>query len=255
MRKRIFYNGRIYVETPYETLSVDINLHQRVIRQDDDVMQGMIAGQALKEYLAFISGKMTAEHWVEKAIQHTDELKALEPENEYYALLQAHIYLRGKKEEEAKWILENSNFSRFAIGRKAEHTAYYQFLMALLKKDSITITKTLEELNRLYIKHPYSWQLLCMITNLDPKYRNYSDRLRVLERQYFNGSNQVLLYAEAYVCFQERVTLLHKLDSFEVQILNFATKYKMITKELAVYAAELISQQKKYNKKLVQILF
>ena len=249
------YNyGRIYIETPYETLHVDVCLHQRVLRQEDHVMQGMIAGQALKEYLAFLSGKTDVNTWVEKAIQRTEELKALEPENEYYGLLQAHIYLRGRREEEAKWILENGNFSRFVIGRKTEHSAYYQFLMALLKKDSITVTKTLEELNRLYIKHPYSWQLLCMIVNLDPKYRNYSDRIRVLERQFFNGSNQVLLYAEAYLCFQERVTLLHKLDSFEIQILNFATKYKIITKELAVYAAELISQQKKYDKRLVQIL-
>jgi hypothetical protein len=93
-----------------------------------------------------------------------------------------------------------------------------------------------------------------MIVNLEPKYRDYSDRIRVLERQFFNGSNQILLYAEAYICFQERVLLLRKLESFEIQILNFATKYKIITKELALYAAELISQQKKYNPKLVRIL-
>ena len=93
-----------------------------------------------------------------------------------------------------------------------------------------------------------------MLVNLDPKYRNYSDRIRVLERQFFNGSNQILLYAEAYICFQEKVILLRKLESFEIQVLNFATKYKMITKELALYAADMIGQQKKYNKKLVQIL-
>ena len=91
--------------------------------------------------------------------------------------------------------------------------------MALLKKDSVTVSRVLEELNRLYIKHPYSWQLLCMIINLDPKYRNYSDRLRVLERQFFNGAKSVLLYAEAYTCFQEKVILLRRLDSFEIQIL------------------------------------
>lgn len=249
------YNyGRIYVKTPYETLSMDVNVHQRVLRQDTNMMSGMIAGQGLKEYLAFLAGKMDVDTWVEKAIRSTNELLQLEPENEYYSLLQAHIYLRVRREDEAKWILENGNFSRFAIGRKVEVSAYYQFLTALLKKDSVTVSRVLEELNRLYIKHPYSWQLLCMIINLDPKYRNYSDRLRVLERQFFNGSNQVLLYAEAYVCFQEKVVLLHKLDSFEIQILNFAAKYKILTKELAVYAAELIAQQKKYNKKLVKIL-
>ena len=249
------YNfGKIYVKTPYETLSVEITVHQRVLRQDTGMMRGMIAGQGLKEYLAFLGGKIDINTWVDKAIKCTNELRELEPENEYYVLLQAHIYLRGRREEEAKWILENGSFSKFSIGRKAEIAAYYQFLTALLKKDSITMSRTLEELNRIYMKHPYSWQLLCMIVNLDPKYRNYSDRLRVLERQFFNGSNQILLYAEAYICFQEKVVLLRKLDSFEIQVLNFATKYKIITKELAVYAAELISQQKKYNKKLVRIL-
>ena len=249
------YNyGKIYVKTPYETLSIEVNVHQRVLRQDTGSMKGMIAGQGLKDYLAFLSGKIDVDLWMEKAVRTTNELLQLDPANEYYSLLQAHIYLRGHREEEAKWILENGNFNKFVIGRKSEVTAYYQFLTALLKKDSVTISKVLEELNRLYIKHPYSWQLLCMIVNLDPKYRNYSDRLRVLERQYFNGSNQVLLYAEAYACFQENVVLLRKLDSFEIQILNFAAKYKIMTKELAVYAAELISQQKKYNKKLVTIL-
>lgn len=249
------YNyGKIYVKTPYENLSMDVNVHQRVLRQDTGVMSGMIAGQGLKDYLAFLSGKIDMQTWTEKAIRSTNELLELEPDNEYYSLLQAHIYLRGHREDEAKWILDNGNFNKFVIGRKVEITAYYQFLSAMLKKDSVTISKVLEELNRLYIKHPYSWQLLCMIINLDPKYRNYSDRLRVLERQFFNGAKQILLYAEAYTCFQEKVVLLHKLDSFEIQILNFAAKYKILTKELAIYAAELISQQKKYNKQLVRIL-
>ena len=249
------YNyGKIYVKTPYETLSMDVNVHQRVLRQDTGIMAGMIAGQGLKDYLAFLAGKTDMETWTEKAIRTTNELLELEPNNEYYSLLQAHIYLRGRREEEAKWILDNGNFGKFVIGRKPEISAYYQFLTALLKKDSITISKALEDLNRLYIKHPYSWQLLCMIINLDPKYRNLGDRMRVLERQFFNGSNQVLLYAEAYLCLQEEVVLLRKLDSFEIQVLNFAVKYKIMTKELAVYAADLIAQQKKYSKQLVRIL-
>ncbi len=246
--------GRILVETPYETLCVEVNVHQHVEKDDTYGRKGMIAGQGLKQYLAFISGKMSLNTWVEGAIACARKLCEIDPENEYYKLLQAHIYLRGRREEEARWILENGNFHKFVIGRKVEVSAYYLFLTALLKKDSVSQIRALDELNRVYIKHPYSWQLLCMLINLDPKYRDYSDRIRVLERQFFNGSNQVLLYAEAYLCFQEKVLLLRKLDSFEVQILNFAAKYKIITKELAVYAADLISQQKKYNKRLVSIL-
>lgn len=246
--------GKICVETPYETLCVDIVVCQRVQRCETYGMKGMAAGQGLKQYLAFISGKMDVNTWVEKAIACTKQLREMDPDNEYYQLLQAHIYLRGRREEEAKWILENGNFHKFVIGRKVEISAYYLFLVALLRNDTVSQMRALDEINRLYIKHPYSWQLLCMLINLEPKYRDYNDRIRVLERQFFNGSNQVLLYAEAYTCFQEKVLLLRKLDSFEIQILNFATKYRIITKELALYAADLISQQKKYNKKLVRIL-
>jgi len=249
------YNfGKIVIETPYEIMQVEVCVHQPVIHDESKNIRGMIAGQGLKDYLALICGKMDLNVWLEKAIKCVKELRTIDSENEYYILLQAHIYLRARKEEEAKWILENGDFTKFVNGRAPEISAYYLFLLALLKKDSVSITKALEELNRTYIKHPYSWSLLCMIINLEPKYRNYSDRLRVLERQFFNGSNQVLLYAEAYICFQEKVPLLRKLDSFEIQILNFATKYRIITKELALHAADLIAQQKKYNKKLVLIL-
>ena len=246
--------GKISVSTPYETIGVDICVHQSASHDDTRTIIGMIAGQALKEYLTLVSGRISLNEWVEKAIKRVGQLRELDPENEYYALLQAHIYLRGRRDEEAKWILENSNFHRFTIGRKPENHAYYLFLTALLKKETLHSNRVLEELYKLYMKHPYSWQLLCMIINLDTKYRDYSDRIRVLERQFFNGSNQVLLYAEAYICFQEKVLLLRKLESFETQVFNFATKYKLITRELALRLADLVDGQKKYDPKLVQIL-
>ena len=249
------YNyGKILVSTPYETLSFPVTVHQDAKHDEMRGMKGMIAGRALKEYLSFISGKMSVNDWSEKAIKRVEQLLELEPESEYYQLLKAHIYLRSRREEEAKWILDNGSYSKFVIGRKPEISAYYMFLTALLKKETLHTNRVMEEIYRVYMKHPYSWQLLCMIINLDNKYRDYNDRIRVLERQFFNGANQILLYAEAYICFQERVLLLRKLDSFEIQILNFATKYKMITRELALHMSDLACQQKKFDAKLLRIL-
>ena len=249
------YNfGRISIATAYETLSMDVTVQQNGSRDEMRGMKGMLAGQALKEYLSFIAGKTGVNDWVEKAIKRVERLRELEPNNELYPLLQAHIYLRGRREEEARWILEHGNYERFTIGRKHDIRAYYMFLTALLKKETLHTNRMLEEINRIYMKHPYTWQLLCMIINLDTKYKDYNDRLRVLERQFFNGANHILLYAEAYICFQERVVLLRKLESFEVQILNFATKYRMITRDLAIHMADLVCRQKKYDVKLLRIL-
>lgn len=246
--------GKIMIETPYETLQIEVVVHQHVQKNPNFGIKEMIAGQGLKEYLSCIAGKMDLNVWTDKALNKIKELRAMDMDNEYYILLQAHVCLRGRRTEEARWLLENYNVGKFVIGRKLELSAYYMFLNAILRKEVSYTNRVVEELNRLYIKYPHSWQILCMLVNLDTKYRNYSDRIKMLEDQFYNGANQILFYAESYICFQEKVILLRKLDGFEIQVLNFATKYKIITKELALYAAELISHQKSYNRKLVQIL-
>ena len=249
------YNyGSIQLKTPYETVSMQVTVHQSAEHHESHGVASMIAAQGLKDYLAFISGRISLAEWSEKATNTVAQLRETDGTNEYYKLLQAHVYLRSRREEEAKWILENGNFPRFAIGRKQEVTAYYMFLTALLKKETLYTNNVLEELNRMYLKAPQSWPLLCMIVNLDIRYKDYGERLRVLERQFFNGAKSILLYAEAYTCLQEKVVLLRKLDSFEMQIMNFATKYKMMTRELALRLADLACQQKSYDKKLVRIL-
>lgn len=64
----------------------------------------------------------------------------------------------------------------------------------------------------------------------------------------------MLFYLEAYLCYQEKPTLLKKLGKFELQVLNFASKYRLMTKELALYVANFVSQQKSYNEQMFRIL-
>lgn len=246
--------AQIIVKTPYEELTVDVDIHQASGRNEMRGMAELIAGQGLKDYLALISGKMNVATWMDKSIQCIDKMIELDPQDELYPLVKAHIYIRGRNEEQAKWILENHSHGRFRGGKKAVNHAYYLFLNALIKRDTVYTNRVVEELYRVYMKHPYTWELLCMIVNLDKKYRDYHDKLRVLERQFFNGAKSIMLYSEAFLCFQEREVLLRKFDSFEIQVLNFAAKYKIMTEDLALHVADLACRQKKYDVKLLRIL-
>lgn len=245
--------GKIFVETPYEALTVDVEVIQNGGTHDEQRREKeLMEAQVMKEYFACISGRV--QESADKAIRILKQLREMEPENEFYFLFQAHIYLRANREEEARWILENYNYNRFSASKKPEMSAYYLFLTAVLRKDVSHTNRVLEELNRLYMKYPSSWQYLCMIVNLDSKYQNYSERFRMLEREYLHAGNHVLFYAEAYTCLHENVVLLRKIGNFEIQVLNFASKYKLMTRELAVHAADLISHQKEYDKRLYYIL-
>ena len=75
-------------------------------------------------------------------------LRKKEPQNEVYQLLQAHIYLIGNKVEEAKWILENYNYNRFAIGKDPVTNCYYLYLTAQIRGRETMLTGCLTRLGR-----------------------------------------------------------------------------------------------------------
>ena len=249
------YNyGEIVVETPYETVTYPVTVHQQSSHREKHGEEKLMFGCLLKSYMACVSGRLELKQWTNQAVELVRQLQEIAPDNEFYELLMAHVYLRGGRKEEGKWFLENYNYNRFAIGKKTEIGSYYLFLTGLLAKDESHIKKVTDELNKAYAKHPESWQLLCMILNIDVRYRNYGDRIHILQQQFEKGANRIPLYIEAYICFQEKSSLLKKLGQFELRILDFAAKYSMITKELALYTANLASQEKAYKDRLYQIL-
>ena len=249
------YNyGALFIETPYETLKVDIKVHQHHRGKENFGRSERVEGQGLKAYLSYIAGKTDVHTWCENALKCVEQLQELEPDNVHYDLLKAHVCIQGGRKEEAKWVMENLNHSKHSLHKNPEMQGYYLFVTALLRGEISYTNKVIEEITKLYMKHLYSWPFLCMLINLETKYKDYSERIRVLERQFSNGANHVLMYAEAYLCYRDHVLLLRKLTAFEIQILDFATKYKIISKELALHMADLMLQQKRYDKRFCRIL-
>lgn len=246
--------GQIILESPYEKLVYEVVVSQGSVSDDDDRLRDIEYARLLKSYLAYEAGKYELNTWVESAVRQMETIREHDESNEWYLLLQAHIYLLGQKYDDAKWILESYNYNRFSIGKNVELSSYYLYLTSLLSHDSVGQRKVAEELAKTYLKNPDSWKILCMLIHVDQEYRLYSERLRALEQQFYNGAHSILLYLEAYKCYREKSNTLKRLGTFEIHVLLFAAKYKLLTKELALYTANLASQQKQYDKHLYTVL-
>ena len=85
-----------------------------------------IRDRALKEYVGYIGGRIGLDDWVESATEKVAAIRKIETQSEMYQLLQAHIYVIGKKMEEAKWILENYNYNRDVYKRQGIHKSSFQ---------------------------------------------------------------------------------------------------------------------------------
>ncbi|MGN1266321.1 MAG: DUF5717 family protein [Dorea sp.] len=258
VRPEFLHGGRNYgcirFVTPYETLTYEIEVLQNQEYDENHHVPELLCAQILKEYIGHVAGRIELNDWLESAIEKMSTLRRIDIHSEMYQLAQANIYLIGNKLEEAKWILENYNYNRFAIGKDPVTNCYYLYLTALIRGNQAHTERVLDEIGKIYVRHQDSWLLLYMLLRLDTRYKNPYKRLEVLEQQFEFGINEVLFYLEAYLCYQEKPTLLKKLGRFEIQVLNFAAKYRLMTKELALYVANFASQQKTFSEPLFRIL-
>ena len=94
-----------------------------------------------------------------------------------------------------------------------------------------------------------------MLVEVDSEYKIYSERLWALEKQFYDEkSHSVWFYLQAFKCYREKSSSLKKLGMFEVRVLLFAVKHKLMTRELALYTANLASQMKVFDKQLYAVL-
>ena len=104
--------GKLRFVMPYETLSYEIEVLQNQKEYDEERrMPELLEAQILKEYVGYVAGRMELNTWIDSAVEKMNSLRKLNPLSEMYQLLQANIYLRGGRIEEAKWILENYNYT------------------------------------------------------------------------------------------------------------------------------------------------
>lgn len=247
--------GKILLVTPYETLTYEVEAYQSGNYDENHREIEFLAAQILKEHIACEAGRIDLETWVDSAVEKTKKMRNIAPMDDTLQLFQAHIFIRGGRIEEAKWILENYNYNRFAIGKDPTTNAYYLYLTAQIRKTGNHVERVIDEIGKTYLHHQDSWELLFMLLGVDPQYRDAYRRIQVLEQYFYSCEpNRVLFYQKAYQCFLERTNLLKKLGKFELRVLGFAAKYRLVTKELALYVANLASQQKNYNDGLFRIL-
>ena len=246
--------GAIKIYTPYETLTYEIEVLQNVPYIENHRLPEYYMVQIFKDYIGYIAQRNSLSAWAESATDRVMQIRKIDKTNEMYQLLQAHIYILAHQTEEAKWILENYNYNRFAIGKDPLTNCYYLFLTALIRDNAAHTGRVLDEIGKTYLRFQDSWLLLYMLLRLDSRYKNPTKRLEVLEQQFTFGTNSALFYLEAYLCYQEKPALLKKLGTFELQVLNFAAKYRLMSKEIALYISNFASQQREFKDSVFRIL-
>lgn len=244
--------GKIIFCTPYEELVYQVDVWKEP-KEQVSCGERLVLANILKNLLKCDRGDLGKEVWLKDSLESLKKLYE-ESRNEIYLFMQAHACLYAGKEEKAKWILENYDYNRLQLSEWPEKNSYYLFLTACIRKEGSHVQRVIEEIEKAYSQNTDSWSLFCMMLNIHPEYKTPEKRLKAIKTQAPIGANEILFYRECYRCYREKKETLKRLGAFEIQVLNFAAKYRLISSEMAFYIANLASQKKEFNRMLLRLL-
>lgn len=251
--------GRIYLTSPYKTIAVEVNCHKTIENKESNAEYGKVKQCLYKitdNYLKFRMNRIPLIEYVNNTEALLEQLKILDTKNEdYYQLLCIHLFIISGDNDKAREGL--TAYAKTVEPQNHNDLLYcgYLYLQALMNKDDISITEALNTIYGYYESDNHNWKLLWLLLYTDKKFDSDKTlKLEEIKKQYKNGCRSPILYFEAASIYNEEPSLLHELQEFELQILNWGIKNDYIEKEAALQYAYLAGKRKFFSRMVYHCL-
>lgn len=251
--------GRILIKTHNQelifTIAAQRDEKMPILHEEEQALVKLT-----KEYLLYRMKKKDMLSWVESSNQILDRIRGIDGENLYYKLVQAQLCFAAQRNSEGEWLLENVK-SLLGKGKQGssikdiELYCYYLYVNSVFLKDEAYTGKVAAVVREYYENGCDTWRMLWLLFYLDSTYnRNLSIKLLRMKDVCHKGCTSPMIYIEALSIMNTQPALLRVFNRFEMQVLNFGCKYKLISERLALQASDLIVNEKYADKKLVALV-
>lgn len=249
-------NGKIIFKTINETVIYDVVIINQKKNVDEYIWDKKSNFHMIKNYLEFRTGKIDGKKWM---VETTDmaEQRLMKNKSDITGLLaKAQIsILKGNDALASEYLNKVASEVSVNTSRNIIAYCYYLYLKALFRNDNSYTDKVKQEIEQYYEGGYDKWQILWILFNMDDRYdENPSLKFTLIKRTFNKGCRSPIMYYEAASVLNQQPELLRVINRFELQVLNFAGKYHMISDELARQAADIIIEERDFDKKYIHIL-
>ncbi len=245
--------GRIYLTTAHETIVIEVTCHCNKSDRTGKLQHSRINRYRKKlteNYLNFRLNRMPLEEYVRESEVMLEQLITQDMENrDLYHLMKAHLFIISGSNSEAEQMLKE--YEERTEGRKQPDIlpyCGYLYLLALLHKDEKSIQESLQTIHGYYESNYHDWKILWLLLYIDKRYDNKALKLEEMKEQYKAGCRSPILYFESAAIFNEEPSLLHELQEFELQVLNWDIKKDYITEDAAMQYTYLAGKRKYFSR-------
>lgn len=205
-------------------------------------------------YISYRCKKTNKNQWVKECMKDMNTLLEQDPDNRLYKLIYAQFLIFQKKSYEGFIILKEFEQYKKEIKEDIRLYVFYLYLTTFWHKEKKYLKKVVTEVREIYRKHK-DWHVLWVLLYLDQTYQSdILQKFNMIEEEFSFGADTPIMYAEAYQIMKSDVLFIRKLGKFEIQVLWWAVKNKILTREVAIQTANLTIKIKEFNNLLFQIL-
>lgn len=234
--------GKLILQTPFQKEEIELcTLGKRTGREQMVYSVQKKQAELAHDYLDFGFRKIVTGVWAKRSSKKLEELMDLEPENHWYLLMKAQVFLVNRQRQEAEWVMDS--FPRNKVDKNSPMYGYYLYLCTLREPEPAYVNKCTSQIRKIYHKNQENEALLWILLFLDEEL-NYSKgrKLEVIAKHLRRKGESVLLYLEAWRILEKEPFHLRRAGEFERKILNFAVKHEALNKELALQVIKLVPE-------------
>lgn len=216
--------------------------------------------QLMEHYQTMRLKQISTTTWLKESDKLAEALVAMDEQDVAARLFQAQLMITDQRFHEAEWLLDHAG-EMLEQGQGAHELepavleAYYLYLTTLLKQDEGYTAQVTERVRRIYHEHPGQWRVAWLLLYLSKEYhRTPGARWNFLEKQAEYGCCSPVIYIEALQLLHMNPALLRRLGSFELQVLIYGNKRKVLSPELLEQMYYLAERVKEYSPQLFTLL-
>ena len=218
-----------------------------------DRMRGVVS--LMEYYESHRLKQISTRIWLDESETIVREMLTRDPEDLRARLYQVHLMITRGHSNEALWNLRKVKEQAQAIRSENSYLwCYYLYLNSLIEEGDMDIDTLTEEVEYCYKSDPGNWRLCWLLSVMSDDYRNALHRWEMYKEAYKRGCNSPAIYLEAARIVQDNPTIISKLEGFDMQVIRYMCKKRLMNDELAMVIRTIAEHIKEYSPSLIRLL-
>lgn len=238
------------IQTMYQTISIEIVYHEKKTeRQREEQSREK---KLFELYIDFCTGKISLPVFVERGHMVLQKMPDHPKKNSIYKLMELHLDILAKEDVSGR-MPDASEYKEYPM-----ILSYVLYLQALYEKDSDSIAaavsqirETFEHCGQTTAKGFLFWFLMQLDQDLA---QDFNVQMEQMKELYQEGVKNPLLRFEGCCVIGEQPELMHRIESYELWLLEFGAGERLLNEKLIQRICFLLSRKKIFSEEVLWML-